>query len=92
MPHFLVSYDLNGSQPTHSQVDDHLSRLSGQRGRVLETVWYVQTTGTPAGLRDYMDRLLTHNDQVVVVEIVDAAWRNLLVGDNALKNALLRRA
>lgn len=92
MPHFLISYDLNGPLPTHKQVDEHLSKVSVQQGRVLETVWYARCGGTAAQLRDYLDRILTKNDQVIVVEISIAAWRNLLVTDEAMSAALLQPA
>lgn len=41
MANYIVSYDLNGSTPTHKQMDAHIAKKAGwTRGRVLETVWY----------------------------------------------------
>lgn len=87
MANFFVSYDLNGSWPSHKDVDEHLLKLPGVKGRILETVWYVEYFGTAEQLRQYMDALLTPKDQVLVVEAFEAAWRNLLVDDKALQAA-----
>lgn len=92
MPHFLITYDLNGPRPTHKEVDEHLSKIATQRGRVLETVWYVRSGGTAEQLRNYLEQLLSENDQVMAVQISDAAWRNLLVTDAAMKSALQQPA
>ena len=92
MPHFLITYDLNGPRPTHKEVDDHLKKVSSQQGRVLETVWYVRCGGTAAQLRDYLERILSPNDQVLAVQISDAAWRRLLVTDEAMRSALQKVA
>lgn len=87
MANFFVSYDLNGAWPSHKDVDEHLCKLPGEKARLLETVWYVAFPGTAEQLRQYMDMLLSANDQVLVVEAVEAAWRNILVEDQALKDA-----
>lgn len=87
MANFFVSYDLNGAWPSHKDVDEHLYKLPGEKARLLETVWYVAFPGTAEQLRQYMDMLLSANDQVLVVEAVEAAWRNILVEDQALKDA-----
>lgn len=79
MANFIVSYDLNGPNPSHQQVDDLLERLGATRARILETVWYVGWAGSRDALFDAVDSLLSRNDQVIVLEAVDATFRNLLV-------------
>ncbi|MCG9915103.1 MAG: hypothetical protein MH112_01930 [Phenylobacterium sp.] len=79
MANFIVSYDLNGPNPSHQEVDALLERLGATRARILETVWYVGWSGSRADLFREIDALLNRNDQVIVLEAVDASFRNLLV-------------
>lgn len=87
MANFILSYDLNGSKPSHSEVDAHLEKLGATRGRVLESVWYVGCDTTAEKLVDYMDQILGDEDQILVVEASDAAWRNLLITDESMQEA-----
>ncbi|WP_165214292.1 hypothetical protein [Affinirhizobium pseudoryzae] len=87
MANFMLSYDLNGSTPTHKQMDDHLQALGPTfaRARILESVWYVAGPTNSTTLRDYILRILSPNDLVIVAEMADAAWRGLLVDGVAFK-------
>jgi hypothetical protein len=87
MANFIVSYDLNGPKPSHKEMDDHLRKVCGVRGRILETVWYLTFQGSAAQLRNYVQLILRKEDQLLVVRGSSAAWQNLLVTDAALKNA-----
>lgn len=87
MANYLVSYDLNGPNPSHQQVDQVLEQLGAVRARVLETVWYVGWSGRRSDLYDAVNALLSSNDQLIVAEAVDASFRNLLVDGEALKEA-----
>src|SRR5262249_920724 len=87
MANFIVSYDLNGSTPSHKQVDQLLEKLGAVRGRILETVWYVGWSGTRDDLYDAVNSILTSNDRIFVADANDAVFRNLLVQDQALINA-----
>jgi hypothetical protein len=87
MANFIVNYDLNGPIPSHKQMDDHLAKLTARRGRVLETVWWVEYSGTAAQLRDQVKTILGHEDLLLVIEGKSAAWTKLLVSDSALKTA-----
>lgn len=89
MANFILTYDLNGPQPSHSQMDAHLDLLGAAfvRVRVLETVWYVAGPTTASLLRNYVERILSPNDQILVVEASRAAWRNLEVADVPFKTA-----
>lgn len=88
MANFIVSYDLNGPNPSHREMDDHLRKVSGHYGRLLETVWYVGSFDlTYDGLRDYVASILGPEDQLLVVECQEAAWRNLLITNESLNEA-----
>lgn len=87
MANFIVTYDLNGPRPSHKEMDDFLSKLAANRGRVLETVWWVDYAGTAAQLRDRLKTILGNEDLLLVIEAKSAAWTELLVEDAALKTA-----
>ncbi|NLS02848.1 hypothetical protein HGP14_05610 [Rhizobium sp. P32RR-XVIII] len=87
MANFLITYDLNGPAPSHKQMDDHLLALGPAflRGRILETVWFLAGPTNSPQLRDYIRRILSQNDLLIVTEMADAAWTRLLVDGNAFK-------
>lgn len=87
MANFIVTYDLNGSSPSHKQMDDHLSTLGSNRARVLESVWWVDYPGTAAELRDQVKTILGTEDLLLVIEGKSAAWTRLLVTGESLKDA-----
>lgn len=87
MANFIITYDLNGPRPSHKEMDDFLSRLVANRGRVLETVWWVDYPGTAAQLRDRLRTILGEEDLLLVIEAKSAAWTELLVQDLAFKTA-----
>ena len=68
-------------------MDDHLGKLTAKRGRVLETVWWVDYPGTAAQLRDQVKTILGNEDLLMVIEAKSAAWTKLLVQNDALKEA-----
>ncbi|MGX9966047.1 hypothetical protein ACVFYP_22165 [Roseomonas sp. F4] len=86
MANFIVTYDLNGPNPSHAQMDKHLEKLGGARGRLLESVWYVAYTGTAGQLRDYIKSILGKEDLLLVVEAKNAAWTSILVTPTSLIN------
>ena len=92
MANFIVTYDLNGPFPSHKQMDDHLSRLTARRGRVLETVWWVDYPGTAAQLRDQVKTILGNEDLLMVIEAKSAAWTNILLDGSALVEAWRKAA
>ena len=87
MANFIISYDLNGSTPSHKQMDDLLSRIGAKRARVLETVWWVDYSGTAAQLRTHLQTILRTEDRLLVCACSSAAWQNLLVDGQSLANA-----
>lgn len=92
MANFLISYDLNGPNPSHSQMDDLIPKLAVTYARVLETVWWVDFPGTAAQLRDRLQTILGKEDSLLVVECKSAAWTNLLVDSQAFKIAFEKAA
>lgn len=88
MANFFISYDLNGKIPTHAQMDKHLKAVAGVYGRVLETVWYLTYQGSASQLRLHLEKMLSLNDRVLVMQVDAVSWRNLLIGDAPLKRSL----
>lgn len=87
MANFIISYDLNGLNPSHKEMDELIERLVANRGRVLETVWWVDYSGTAAALRDRLKTILGSEDSLLVIEAKSAAWSNLLVNNTSLIQA-----
>lgn len=87
MANYIITYDLNGPSPSHKQMDEFLEKLVAKRGRVLETVWWVDYAGTAPQLRDRLKTILGKEDLLLVIEAKSAAWTSLLVDEAALKTA-----
>ena len=62
MPNYFIAYDLNGPQPNHAQVDDHLKKMRSYRARVLETVWYAGYSGDKKALMNYVKQIFGKED------------------------------
>ena len=92
MANYIVTYDLNGPFPSHKQMDDFLAPRTRLRGRILETVWWVDYPGTATQLRDLIATILGPEDLLLVVQAEFAAWTKLLVPDNAFKQAFEKAA
>ena len=92
MANFIVTYDLNGPNPSHKKMDETIHHLAATYGRVLETVWWLDYPGTAAALRDRLKTILGTEDLLLVIECKSAAWTKLLVNTEALKNAFLKAA
>jgi hypothetical protein len=88
MASLILTYDLNGPRPTHQEMDKFLSQLAAaKRGRILETVWWVDYPGTAAQLRDRVKTILGNEDLLLVIEAKSAAWTKLLVDGTKFKRA-----
>lgn len=79
MANYIVSYDLNGTHPTHAAMDTHMGEMGWTRARILETVWYVATRQSLEEVFGHVDSILSENDQLIVVNAEQAFFRNLLV-------------
>lgn len=87
MANYIVSYDLNGPIPTHRQMDDHIKLFAIQYGRILETVWYIQSNASLEDVFNYMNSILSLNDRIVVIEANDMWMRNLLIENGSIQEA-----
>lgn len=85
MANYIISYDLNGPNPTHQEMDKFLATLGSSRARVLETVWWLDYSGSASDLRDRLNTILRSEDSLLVCRCTSAAWQNLLV--NGLADA-----
>jgi hypothetical protein len=89
---FILSYDLNGPNPSHKEVDDLLAGLGATRGRVLETVWYVGWSGSCQDLCEAVNAIMSPNDQLLVIEGTEMWFRNLLITDEGIQGAWAENA
>ena len=87
MANFILTYDLNGSHPSHAEMDEHLEKIGAARARILESVWYVGAMTTRDDLTAYVRRILSPNDRLIVAEAKDASFVYLLVPDQWLIDA-----
>ncbi|MEW7007566.1 hypothetical protein [Lentilitoribacter sp. EG35] len=87
MSNMIVSWDLNGSSPSHAEMDKYIGNITADAKRVLETVWWVKYHGTAEQLRDRILSLVSNNDRLLVIEAKDGAWYNVLVANNDLANS-----
>ena len=68
-------------------MDKHLHAATEAYGRILETVWYARTDKTTKEVYDYVDRILSANDRLIVARSSVAWFRNLLVNQPSLQQA-----
>lgn len=92
MANYVVSYDLNGKIPTHEQMDKHIAASGWDRGRILETVWYIGTSATIEEVYAYFNAILSPNDRIIVVRGAQAHFRNLLINNSSLQEAWKRNS
>lgn len=92
MANYIVSYDLNGPNPTHHAMDKHMEKAGWARGRILETVWYVGTTHTLQQVAEYVNDILSQNDRLMVVPASDIRYRNLLIKGESVVQAFASNA
>lgn len=92
MANFLITYDLNGPNPSHKLMDEAVSRLGIKCARVLETVWWLESSNTAVGIRDHLQSILGKEDLLLVVECKSAAWTGLLVDSESFKSAFNKAA
>lgn len=79
LANFIFTYDLNGSRPTHKEMDDHIKSLGYACARVLESVWYIGYPGTLKDLADQISEVLSDNDRYLLIEAKNMRMKNLLV-------------
>ena len=61
-------------------MDEAVSRLGVKYARVLETVWWLESSNTAVGIRDHLQSILGKEDLLLVIDCKGAAWTKLPVG------------
>jgi hypothetical protein len=74
MANYIVMCHLTGPYPSPQEMETHLSRYAAMRGRVLQTVWWVDYPGSAEQLCGRAKTILNRDDLLVVVEAKTAAW------------------
>jgi hypothetical protein len=87
MSNYIVSYDLNGKIPSHSEMDQHMNSAGWSRGRILETVWYVGTSNTLQEVYSHLKKKISDNDMLVVIKADSATWNKILIEDKSIIDA-----
>lgn len=90
MANYIFSYDLNGTHPTHAEMDKHIKESGWATGRILETVWYVGANETSATVTEYLTSILSDNDRYIVVTASSMEFDKLLVTEDSLLKAWLK--
>jgi hypothetical protein len=85
---YFVAYHLTVKTPSREEdIDEHLQRLGRLCiYRVLEDVWYVKYPGTADQLAQYVDRILSDNERLLVIDANDCRMRNLFVPNPIIQN------
>lgn len=65
----LVTYDLKQPGRDYKPVHEYLKKFTYCKG--LESVWLLDTTVTPAAIRDALNKLIDGNDKTFVVKITN---------------------
>jgi hypothetical protein len=81
MPMLLIAYDLASSGHTATALPAAIRQLGGRWARPLASLWYVETTATPAEIEAALASLLSDDDGLLVQEVT---------GHAALANTMLR--
>jgi hypothetical protein len=70
----LVTYDLKQPGRNYQPVYDYLKRFTYCKD--MESVWLLDTTTPPAGIRDHLKTLIDANDKVFVAKLSGqwASW------------------
>jgi hypothetical protein len=63
----LVSYDLKQPGRNYQPLYDYLKTFAWCKG--LESVWLLDTTVSPASIRDHLNTLVHDNDKTFVVQV-----------------------
>lgn len=89
---YWIGYDLDKPGQDYKDLIKELETLGAVR--ILKSDWllgHIQTT--PTLLRDYLRKFIDKNDRVMVSELKNsAAWYNLLVSDQTIKDLFTRFA
>ena len=87
MKPYLISYDLDQPGQAYKKLESLL--IAWHAVRVLYSVWLLRSNSGAKEIRDAIWQVVDSNDRILVVALTgEAAWRNLMISDDATKNAL----
>ena len=86
-----IAYDLDKPGQDYRELTTRLKELNAVR--ILESDWLLENSASPEAVRDDLLRFLDNNDRVMVSEVYNnAAWRNLLAGNDTVNSMYARSA
>lgn len=78
-----ISYDLDKPGQDYPDLINRLKQLKAQE--VTRSDWLLSSDSTPEQIRDDLLKYLDTNDRIIVAELKNsAAWRNLLISNDAV--------
>lgn len=86
---YIITYDLNGKTPNHTEMDEHIAKQSWRSGRILETVWLVETDFPIERVYDIISIILSDNDSIFVGNMNSFKSENLLISDEDIKDIVV---
>ncbi|MFK4538029.1 hypothetical protein ABIA00_006212 [Bradyrhizobium ottawaense] len=82
---FLVTWDLNKQKSNYNQARqtliDHLSRYNHIKDPGLDSVWFIQSSGTADAVSADVRSKMDDNDRVIVTKLVDGQQQGWLDKD-----------
>ena len=84
----LLSYDLRDPGRNYEPLYREIKKM-GTAEHVLKSVWLLKTQLNTVEIRDTLVRFLDSNDGIIVCQLNGAAaWQNVDVDNNTVKNVL----
>ena len=79
---YFITYDIRRdyTPQEYPRVEQAIRRVDPHAVRVLYSVWYLKSAGTPLAIHDAIRPALDNNDGLLVIRASDAAWSVLLTG------------
>ncbi|HTB94343.1 MAG TPA: CRISPR-associated endonuclease Cas2 [Candidatus Sulfotelmatobacter sp.] len=85
---YLICYDLDKPGQDYSDLISALKKLGAYRFQYSS--WFLEKTQyTPLQIVNHLAQFVDGNDRLLVVEVQNnAAWRNLMITDNTVRQIL----
>ena len=87
MANYIVSFEFSGPRLTDQDMDQHMGKAGWVRRKILESAWYVSADESTSDVFNRLQKTLSPNDRLIVVNAAEALWRNLLIPDASLQVA-----
>ena len=83
MKKMYICYDLRAPVQNYRGLYAELENLGAVR--VLQSLWVMRTSRSPADIRDELSRLLIdHDDGIIVIRAGGSAWRNVITSPSKI--------